>query len=278
MRQRGQVDPVEPDPLEPLLPRLGEPVPGLGAVPDDGEAPGRAAAAAASATRRRSAPAPRPRRRARTGRRAGPGRRRAVRPRRPGRLRRSSPRSIDITSISESSVAIRSSTTLAICSRSAATAASCRRLRRDASGSPSRCRAASSSGRSDTVQACGVRALQPPHLVGAEPGRAPAQVGGHRPQVADEVGRLEQRPRPVEGRRAAPGSARSDRRSRSAGTSAVVLVDQDREQLLPDLVARLVVRRAGLRRLERLGPVVGAQPDVGPRRSRPSMPSVGGSS
>ena len=41
--QRGQVDPVEPDPLEPLLPRLGEAVPGLGAVPDDGEAPGRAA-------------------------------------------------------------------------------------------------------------------------------------------------------------------------------------------------------------------------------------------
>ena len=41
--QGGQVDPVEPDPLEPFLPRLREPVPGLGAVPDDGEAPGRAA-------------------------------------------------------------------------------------------------------------------------------------------------------------------------------------------------------------------------------------------
>jgi hypothetical protein len=40
--QGGQVDPVEPDPLEPFLPRLREPVPGLGAVPDDGEAPGRA--------------------------------------------------------------------------------------------------------------------------------------------------------------------------------------------------------------------------------------------
>ena len=43
---------------------------------------------------------------------------------------------------------------------------------------------------------------------------------------------------------------------------------------VPDLVARLVVRGAGVRRLERLGPVVGAQPDVGrvgldrhPRRS-----------
>jgi hypothetical protein len=41
--QGGQVDPVEPDPLEPFLPRLREPVPGLGTVPDDGEAPGRAA-------------------------------------------------------------------------------------------------------------------------------------------------------------------------------------------------------------------------------------------
>src|SRR5437868_10246100 len=38
-----QVDPVEPDPLEPFLPRLREPVPGLGTVPDDGEAPGWAA-------------------------------------------------------------------------------------------------------------------------------------------------------------------------------------------------------------------------------------------
>ena len=40
--QGGQVDPVQPDALQPFLPRLGEPVPGLRAVPDDGEAPGRA--------------------------------------------------------------------------------------------------------------------------------------------------------------------------------------------------------------------------------------------
>src|SRR3712207_7070131 len=38
--------------------------------------------------------------------------------------------------------------------RSAVTS-SCRRLRRSTRESPSRCRAASSSGRSDTVQACG---------------------------------------------------------------------------------------------------------------------------
>jgi hypothetical protein len=40
--QQGQVDPVEPDPLDPFLPRLREPVPGLGTVPDDREARGRA--------------------------------------------------------------------------------------------------------------------------------------------------------------------------------------------------------------------------------------------
>ena len=43
-----------------------------------------------------------------------------------------------------------------------------------------------------------------------------------------------------------------------------MLVHQDREQLLPDLVARLVVRSTGFWCFERLGPVVGAQPDVGP--------------
>src|SRR3982750_4110480 len=39
----ARVVPGEPDPLEALLPRLGEPVSGLRAVPDDGEAAGRAA-------------------------------------------------------------------------------------------------------------------------------------------------------------------------------------------------------------------------------------------
>ena len=47
---------------------------------------------------------------------------------------------------------------------------------------------------------------------------------------------------------------------------ALDLVRQDREQLFPDLVARLVVRRAGWRCVERVGPVVGADPDVDVRR------------
>ena len=77
----------------------------------------------ACATRRRSAPAPRRRRCGRTGRRAGPGRwgqRGLV----DSVLCRSSPCSIDITFISESSVAIRWPTTLLISSRSAVRAAS----------------------------------------------------------------------------------------------------------------------------------------------------------
>src|SRR5215469_695646 len=41
--QRGQRDPVEPDALEPLVPRFSEAVPGLSTVPDDGEAAGRTA-------------------------------------------------------------------------------------------------------------------------------------------------------------------------------------------------------------------------------------------
>jgi hypothetical protein len=45
----------------------------------------------------------------------------------------------------------------------------------------------------------------------------------------------------------------------------VVLDGQDGDQRLPDLVASLVVRRTGIRRVERLGPVVGAEPDIGPR-------------
>ena len=43
MRQRGERTSGQPDPLEPVLPRLGEAVPGLGAVADDGEAARRAA-------------------------------------------------------------------------------------------------------------------------------------------------------------------------------------------------------------------------------------------
>ncbi len=46
----------------------------------------------------------------------------------------------------------------------------------------------------------------------------------------------------------------------------LVLVHQDGEQVVPDLVPRLVVRRAGGGGVERLGPLRGAEPDLGPRR------------
>lgn len=118
----------------------------------------------------------------------------------------------------------------------------------------------------------GVRALQPLHLVAAERGGALAQVGRYGPQVADEVGRLQQRPGAVEGGEQFPvlpqrpaeqfGRDLAVRR----GGAVVVLLHEDREQFLPDLLACLVVRGAGFGRLEGDGPVLGGQPDVGPVR------------
>ncbi len=109
----------------------------------------------------------------------------------------------------------------------------------------------------------GVRALEPADLVAAEPGGTHPQVRGNRPQVSDEVGRLEQRPRPVEDgeQLPVPRHRPAEQVGRYVG---FVLVLQDGEQFLPDLVAGLVVRGTGLRRVERHGPVAGAQVDVGP--------------
>ena len=152
--QRGQVDLAQPDPLQPFLPRLGEPVPGLGPVPDDGEAPGRAAG-------QQHLPL-------RVGQflslvhddvRERPASRSWSVPGSAAWSTRASwkswPRSIVTRPDAVFVVGawIRSSMTRAICSRSAAATASRRRLCRAAAGSPSRRRAASRSGRSDTVQA-----------------------------------------------------------------------------------------------------------------------------
>ena len=108
-----------------------------------------------------------------------------------------------------------------------------------------------------------VLALQLLNVIGAKPGSAHAQVGGYRPQVRDEVGRFDQRPRAVEGRAQVP-IAQQRRAEQVSRDVAVVLVHQDREQLLPDLLARLVVRSARIWCVEHLGPVLGAQPDVRP--------------
>ena len=117
-------DPVEPDALEPFLPRLGEPVPGLGAVADDGEAAGRAAEQQHLPLRvGQLLRLVHDDVRERAGEQVRVGSR-AARSRRPGRPAGPRPRSIDMTLISESSAAIRSSTTSAIYSRSAAMAAS----------------------------------------------------------------------------------------------------------------------------------------------------------
>lgn len=44
-----------------------------------------------------------------------------------------------------------------------------------------------------------VGALEPSYVVGAQPGSAHPQIGGHRPQVPHQVGRLQQRPGALEG-------------------------------------------------------------------------------
>ena len=165
-------------------------------------------------------------------------------------------RSIIMSFSSESSAAIRSSMTLSRYSRSDARAMSRRCRRRDASGSPMRRRAASRNGRSDAVHARASVRCSASHLVGREPRRARVQVRRHRPQVADDADRIEQRPGPVERRAQRRCSARARGARGGVRLVVVVAVGEDAEQLLPDLVARVVVRGAGLRCGEGLGPVL----------------------
>ena len=272
--QAGHRELVEPDAFETLPPRLGESVPGLRAVADDGEASRRAA-------RQQHLPLgvgeflrlvhhdvrERPGQQVRVCARQG-GRHRPARPAGPA------PRSIDITSISESSAAIRSSTTSAIRSRWAATAA-----RAALAGGQRRGRRAGAaprpgSGRSDTVQACASLALQGRDLVAA-PATGRTCAGTPAPTTdppTRSVG-LEQRPRAVEGGAQFSVLASTICRSSSGGTSSSSsFVDQDRQQLVPDLLAGLVVRRAGLGRIERLGPVVRRSAETSTTRRRPSSP------
>lgn len=107
-----------------------------------------------------------------------------------------------------------------------------------------------------------VRALESAYVVAVEPGGAHPQIGGDRPQVRDQVGGLQQRPRAVEGREQVPVLAQGLAEQVLRGV-ALVPVHQDGEQFVPDLVAGVVVRGA-FRRVECLGPVGGGQPDVGP--------------
>ena len=154
MLRDAERDPVEPDALEPLLPRLGEPVPRLGAVADDREAPRRAAQQqhlplrVGQLLRLVDDDV-----RERPGQRVGVGgRQRGVVDQ--GVLRRSCPRSIDISImlgvVGCDQVVDDLGHALALGGEGRFAAAL---SRRDASGSPSRWRAASRSGRSEAVQA-----------------------------------------------------------------------------------------------------------------------------
>ena len=94
--------------------------------------------------------------------------------------------------------------------------------------------------------------------------------GGRRagPQVADEIGCLDQRPRSVEG--AVQFRILQQRPAEQIGRYLIAVlvvvepVHQDVEQLVPHLITSLVVRRAGVCCVERIPPVRGTEPQVGP--------------
>lgn len=112
----------------------------------------------------------------------------------------------------------------------------------------------------------GILALKLLDLVRGEPRRARAQIGRHRPQVGDDAGRVEQRPRPVDG--AGQLLVLQQRPAEQVGGHLLLvdLGDQDAQHLLPYLFARLVVRQARIRRVEGVRPVRGAEPELGPGR------------
>jgi hypothetical protein len=127
------------------------------------------------------------------------------------------------------------------------------------------------------VHAVGFAALQRAHLVRAEPRGAPAQVRGYGPEVADEFGGVEDRPRAPE--RTGQLVVLRQRPAEQLGRHLAVahLGDQQVEQLLPDLVAGLVVGRPGIGASNAAAHSAGAQPHVGPLRLD-GIPVDGGSS
>ncbi len=116
----------------------------------------------------------------------------------------------------------------------------------------------------------GVLPLQGTHLLGRQPGCAHPQVGRHGPQVTHEVERVEERPGLVEGPVQLPGEATV---TGEPAAQQVVrdlrvvgdLVEQDLDERFADVLTGVVVGGARVDGLERLGPVGGAQPQVGPR-------------
>src|SRR5829696_1488449 len=118
----------------------------------------------------------------------------------------------------------------------------------------------------------GILALQLLDLITGKPGSTPTEVGGHRPQVSDEISGLDQRPRSVE--RAVQLLVLQQRpvEQLRGHLIVVIAVEQDRQQRLPDLLAGFVVRRAGVGCLECLRPIGGTEPDGQTSRSRRSSP------
>ena len=196
--QRGQVDPVEADPLEALGPRLGEPVPGLGPVPDDRQA-------ARGAARQQHLPLRVGQLlrlvdddvRERPGEQVGVGARHGilVDERRRQVLAAQHRHHPHLGVVGRDEVGDDVGHPLAVGGLGGLPPGPATGRLRVAEASPGRVE------QRQVRHGPGARvlALQREQLVALEPRRAPPQVGRHRPQVADEVGRLDQRPGPAEG-------------------------------------------------------------------------------
>jgi hypothetical protein len=93
-----------------------------------------------------------------------------------------------------------------------------------------------------------ILALQLPDLVWAEPGSTPPEIGGHRPQVSDQISGFDHRPGVVEcavQRRVLP-----QRAAEQLGWNLLILlvfIEQVGHQRLPDLITSFIVRSAGVR-------------------------------
>ena len=144
-----------------------------------------------------------------------------------------------------------------ISSRSAASTASAAAGAADASGSPIRCRAASSSGRSDTVQARGSSGAaarghpRPPARERTAAGRR-ARTTGPRPTPAGSSSGHAR----LNGRASSSFCMQRLGGTASAGTSSSLLVDQDRQQRppRPDLAPRCAACRVPPPRTPRPSP------------------------
>ena len=239
--ERCQADPVEPDARQAFLPRLGEPVPGLGAVSDDGEA-------ARGAPQQQHLPLGVGQLlrlvhddvRERSGEQVG------IASRESGLVDQRALQVVDaqhrhevhlgVVGLDEMVDDLRH--LLPLRRQGRVTPAPASRRLRVTEPLPGRVE------ERQVGDSPGLRvlALQGPDLVDLEPRCASAQVGGYRPQVGHQVGGLDDGPGGVEGGQQLRVLGERPPKWLRWDLLVLVLVDEDRDQLLEDVVPGLVVR------------------------------------